>query len=70
LDWQTAINLGAAVCIAVVGFIARRGVKVADDLVNFRIEVAKEYVTHIDLREIKDSLIRIEATLAAKQDRH
>jgi hypothetical protein len=64
------INLGAGACLAIVGWAARRGVKVSDDLVSFRIEVAKDYVTHQDLREIKDSLIRIEATLAAKADRH
>ena len=38
-------------------------------MTEFRIEVAKNYVTHSDLRKFEDTLVRIEAKLDAKADK-
>ena len=58
---------------AALGWLLRRSVEKRESLetklTEFRIEVAKEYVTHIDLAEIKSALIRIEATINAKADK-
>jgi hypothetical protein len=69
VDLQTLINVGATVVLAIVsGFVksVRSDAKETKDrLESFRLEVAKDYVTHADLREIKDALIRIETWLRA-----
>lgn len=84
MDWQQLIPwLGPVITTALIGYVwdgQKKAVQAREDiwaairasaenLTRFQIEVAKDYVTHVDLREIKDSLIRIEATLAAKADR-
>jgi len=72
-EWQWLINLGAGSVLALVGWFAKtsrsdtRGLQ--DELTAFRLEVAKEYVTHTDLADIKNTLFRIETKLDAKQDK-
>ena len=73
MDWQNLINLGAGTVVAIVGWFVK-GVKQEQRdqqqaLIDFRLEVAKEYVTHTDLADIKQSLFRIETKLDAKQDK-
>ena len=73
MDWQNLINLGAGTVVAIVGWFVR-GVRQdlkdqAQALNAFRLEVAKEYVTHTDLGDIKQSLFRIETKLDAKADK-
>lgn len=73
MDWQNLINLGAGTVVAIVGWFVK-GVKQdqrdqAQALIDFRLEVAKEYVTHTDLADIKQSLFRIETKLDAKADK-
>lgn len=73
MDWQNLINLGAGTVVAIVGWFVK-GVKdeqkaQSRDLQDFRLEVAKEYVTHTDLADIKQSLFRIETKLDAKADK-
>lgn len=72
-EWQWLINLGAGSVLALVGWFAKstRGdtKELRDDLTTFRLEVAKEYVTHADLADIKNTLFRIETKLDAKQDK-
>ena len=38
-------------------------------IASLQLDVAKNYVTHADLKDIKDSLLRIEDKLDRKQDR-
>lgn len=72
-EWQWLINLGAGTVVAIIGYFVK-GVK-ADikeqtaALVAFRLEVAKDYVTHTDLSDIKNTLFRIETKLDAKADK-
>ena len=73
MDWQNLINLGAGTVVAIVGWFVTGG-KVeqrsqAHAINEFRLEVAKEYVTHTDLADIKNTLFRIETKLDAKQDK-
>lgn len=84
MDWQQVLPwLGPFVGTILIAYVRSAKAKAdreredmtkaitatADKLTAFQLEVAKEYVTHLDLREIKDSLIRIEATLAEKANR-
>jgi hypothetical protein len=73
MDWQPIINIGATAVLGFIGWFVK-GVK--DDqraheiaLTSFRLEVAKEYVTHTDLGDIKSTLRRIEDKLDSKADR-
>jgi hypothetical protein len=73
LDWQNIVNLAAGTMVAIVGWFVK-GVKDdqrshAEQLNEFRLEVAKDYVTHTDLADIKQTLFRIETKLDAKQDK-
>ena len=73
MDWQNIINLAAGSVVAIVGWFVK-GVKDeqrdhAEKLNEFRLEVAKDYVTHTDLADIKNTLFRIETKLDAKQDK-
>lgn len=73
MDWQTLVNIGGTAGLSIVGWFIRSALAEAKEqrlsLVAFRIEVAKEYVTHTDLRRIEDALVRIEAKLDAKADK-
>ena len=73
LDWQPLINIGATAVLGVVGWFVkgiRDDVRAATvSLADFKLEVAKEYVTHADLSDIKNLLIRIEEKLDRKQDK-
>ena len=73
MDWQTLGNIGLGAVLAVIGWFVK-GVKddhksLSADVNAFRLEVAKEYVTHTDLGDIKQTLFRIETKLDAKQDK-
>ena len=73
MDWQALINLAAGTVVGVVGWFVK-GVKDelrehTHKLNEFRLEVAKDYVTHTDLADIKNTLFRIETKLDAKQDK-
>jgi len=80
MDLQTFFNVGSAILIVIVGgyirFVQGQLHDARDDqkeltasMTAFRIEVAKEYVTHADLRRIEDALVRIEAKIDVKADR-
>lgn len=80
MDWQTLFNIGGLLLITLVGgyvrFVQGQLDKARNDtaaslitITEFRIEVAKNYVTHSDLRKIEDTLVRIEAKLDAKADK-
>jgi len=72
-EWQWLINLGAGSVLALVGWFAKTSRsdtrELQDELTAFRLEVAKEYVTHTDLADIKNTLFRIETKLDAKADK-
>ena len=72
-DWQWLINLGAGSVLALISWFATTtrndSKETREQLTSFRLEVAKEYVTHTDLADIKNTLFRIETKLDAKQDK-
>jgi hypothetical protein len=74
VDWQIVYNFGGALVAGYLLYLLKRSDakrdKQIEDFIQFRLEVAKEYVTHADLREIRDTLIRIEARLNAQADKH
>jgi hypothetical protein len=73
MDWQNIINTGATVVVGIIGWFVKstkdEQKAMRDDHNSFRLEVAKEYVTHTDLADIKQTLFRIETKLDAKQDK-
>ncbi len=84
MDWQILINIGATCVLGVIGYFVKSVIDdqkevastlVADqktaakDLNDLRIKVAQDYVTHAALRDIKDSLIRIEGKIDQKVDK-
>ena len=81
MDWiQTVINVAAGLCLAVASAYTRKVQKDTDELQSqidrhneklqdLRVELAKDYVTHADLVDIKNSLLRIETKLDGKQDK-
>jgi hypothetical protein len=73
MDWQNIINMGAATVVGIVGWFVKstrdEARSQARELTEFRLEVAKNYVTHQDLADIKNTLFRIETKLDAKADK-
>ena len=73
MDWQSLLNIGTGTVITLVGWFAKstrdQAARQEKDLTEFRIEVAKNYVTHTDLADIKNTLFRIETKLDAKADK-
>ena len=80
MDWQAILNLaGGAATVLVAGYVrfvqsqldkARDQMAThRESLTSFRIEVAKDYVRHEDLRRIEDALVRIEAKIDSKADK-
>lgn len=80
MDAQTLFNVGSMALLTIIGWFlnAQRAKQNAVDdkvaaqekeLTNFRIEVAKDYVTTHDLADIKNSLVRIETKIDAKADK-
>jgi hypothetical protein len=73
MDWQNIINLGASAVVGIIGWFVKstkdEQKALREDHNAFRLEVAKEYVTHTDLGDIKQSLFRIETKLDAKADK-
>ena len=73
LDWQPIINIGATAILGLIGWFVK-GIKddqrnIERDLGAFRVEVARDYITHADVSDIKDSLRRIEDKLDRKVDK-
>ncbi len=72
-SWQFLINIGGTAALATAGWFIRtalaEGKEQREKLTDFRVEVAKEYVTHADLRRIEDALVRIEAKIDVKADK-
>lgn len=73
MDFQTLINIGASSVLAGIGYLTAAGwarLRANESaLTDLRIEIAKDYVTHTDLREIKEVLVRIETKLDGKADK-
>jgi ribosomal protein L29 len=80
MDWQTLINVGGTIGLTVLGWYLNAQKSAAEssetkrealkqELTNFRIEVARDYVTTHDLADIKTTLVRIETKLDAKADK-
>jgi hypothetical protein len=72
-DWQPVFNLLGTGVLAVVGYFVTR---VIDDnkataaaLAAHQLDVARNYVTHTDLGDIKRTLERIENKLDGKADK-
>jgi len=59
-DWQSLINIGAAACLATMGWFARQlwdAVKeLKADLANLRVEIAKEYTPKNDFQSAMTEL--------------
>lgn len=80
MDWQTILTAGIGVGTSVVGWFVRQIQKDIDAatkkqegdsraLRELQLDVAKNYVTHADLVDIKNSLRRIEDKLDDKADK-
>ena len=73
MDWQNVINLGATAVVGIIGWFVKSTKEeqraLDTRLTEFRLEVAKEYLTHTDLDDIKKTLFRIETKLDAKADK-
>lgn len=80
MDWQTIFMAATGVATSIVGWFVREiqkdieaaTLKQDEDsrkIASLQLDVAKNYVTHADLSDIKDSLLRIEDKLDRKQDR-
>ena len=73
MDWQPIFNLLGAGVIAGVGWFLKGVIdenkKTAETLGECRLDVARNYVTHGDLGDIKETLRRIEDKLDNKQDK-
>jgi len=73
MDWQNLINTGATIVVGVIGWFVKSTKDdlrtQAKELQNFQLDVARNYVTHTDLDDIKKTLFRIETKLDAKADK-
>ena len=80
MDWQTFFMAATGVATSIVGWFVREiqkdieaATRKQDEdsrkIASLQLDVAKNYVTHADLSDIKDSLLRIEDKLDRKQDR-
>ena len=80
MDWQTIFMAATGVATSIVGWFVREIQKDIEattrkqdedsrKIASLQLDVAKNYVTHADLSDIKDSLLRIEDKLDRKQDR-
>ncbi len=65
--------MGATIVLGTVGWFVRGNIakqdETASQLTALRLKVAEDYVTHNHLRDIKDTLVRMEAKLEAKANR-
>lgn len=80
MDWQTILTAGIGVGTSIVGWFVReiqKDIEAAtrkqdadsQSLRLLQLDVAKNYVTHADLLDIKKSLQRIEDKLDNKADK-
>ena len=80
MDWQTIFMAATGVGTSIVGWFVREIQKDIESatrkqdedskkLAELQLDVAKNYVTHADLSDIKDSLLRIESKLDRKADK-
>jgi low affinity Fe/Cu permease len=65
MDWQPYINLGIGLVCSVMGWVLRTMYgdirELADSVANHRVEVARDYATNSDIRDINaklDELLR------------
>lgn len=80
MDWQSILIAATSIGTGIVGYFVRQITRELEDAANkyekntaaitaLQIDVAKNYVTHADLSDIKASLLRIEDKIDKKQDR-
>lgn len=80
MDLQTLVNLCVGIVVpSLLAVIARSNAarkaledadtKLLGEITEFRVKAAETYVTHVQLGDIKATLIRIEGKLDLKQDR-
>ena len=80
MDWQTIFTAAIGVGTSIVGWFVRdiksdidraitKQEQDSNKLAALQLDVARNYVTHQDLSEIKDSLLRIENKLDKKADK-
>ena len=73
MDWQILINIGATIVLGAVGWFVRGNVaeqkETKRELIDLRVKVAQDYVTHAALSDIKNTLVRIEGKLDGKADK-
>lgn len=73
MDWSTIVGVLSAIGTAIVGgYVSanRADIKeVQRDLNDHKVRSAEKYVTADDLKEIKESLHRIEALMHTKADK-
>lgn len=80
MDWQTIFTAAIGVGTSIVGWFVRdiksdidraitKQEQDSNKLASLQLDVARNYVTHQDLSEIKDSLLRIENKLDKKADK-
>jgi hypothetical protein len=80
LDWQSILITATSIGTGVVGYFVRQITRELEEaaikydknaaaISALQLDVAKNYVTHADLSDIKASLLRIEDKIDKKQDR-
>jgi hypothetical protein len=72
-EWQPVINLGASTVLGIVGWFVKTtrddARQAQRDLNSFQLDVARNYVTHTQLGDIRELLVRIEEKLDRKKDK-
>lgn len=80
MDWQSILIAATSIGTGVVGYFVKQITRELEEAsekydkntaaINaLQLDVAKNYVTHADLSDIKASLLRIEDKIDKKQDR-
>ena len=73
MDWQPVFNLAGMAVLSAIGWFLKGVIDDAktnrEELTAHRLDVARNYVTHSDLGDIKRTLERIENKLDGKADK-
>lgn len=80
MDWQSILIAATSIGTGVVGYFVKQITRELEEasikydkntaaISALQLDVAKNYVTHADLSDIKASLLRIEDKIDKKQDR-
>lgn len=80
MDWQSILIAATSIGTGIVGYFVKQITRELEEAsekydkntaaINaLQLDVAKNYVTHADLSDIKASLLRIEDKIDKKQDR-